>query len=59
MASFSELERSTAQVIRLVSDYDNQFRQAVEVGMESVRETMRRIGPGLVSKALRIIMAYN
>ena len=56
MASSSKQELSSAQVIQLVYDYDNQLRQAVEVGMESVRETMRRIGPGLVSKNLPFII---
>lgn len=56
MASYSKQELSSAQVIQLVYDYDNQLRQAVEVGMESVRETVRRIVPGLVSKDVPFII---
>ena len=59
MASSSKQELSSAQVIQLVYDYDNQLRQAVEEGMDSVCETMRRIIPGLVSKDVPFYNCFN
>ena len=56
MASSSKQKLSADQVIQLVYDYDNEMRQAVVVGMHSVRETMQRIGQGLVNKPLPFIM---
>lgn len=50
MASTSKPGLSTAQIIETLRGFDNEMRQAVEVGIDCVTERLARVGKEFVRR---------